>query len=904
MDWTAYVRTSLTRRHASPDDGVVEELAQHAKASYETARADGLSADDAERRVRALVDGWCDEAPRTRARRPPVIVEPVDTSSRPWTGVIADLRYGARRMRREPGFALMATLLVALGVGAATTLGNLAYSVLVKPLPWPGADRIVLLSEKREGATRGPAGILTNATYLAWREQPGTLDGLAAYSTSAATITVGGDAERVRVGDATASLFAVLGARPAVGNVFTIDDESATGDRVAVVSYTLWQRRFAGSRDAVGKTFDIDGDRYRVVAAMPAGFEFPNRATQVWVPMHVPPVLSANAGARTVSLFRGVGRLKLGATTEQASAEGTARGRAAPALGMVGTAVFGTQGPPRVSAAPYLESVTADIRPALLVLLAAVVLLLTAAVANIAGMQLTRATERRREVAIRTALGARPGRLARQLLTESLLIGLAGGVGGWLLSLGLHGILPRWLPPDFPRTDQILADWRLAAFSIGAAVVVSVLFGSVPAIVSRRLNVVETLVEDSLAPIGTGLRTRLGRLRAVAMTGQVAVATILLVGAALLGRSFLAMQHVDRGYEPRNLLTATLPMPDAMFSGQRRAAILDAILDRLKGEPGVVSVATASTLPLLPYDQPMGFSMPSDRGRNEMIPVQADLRSVSPDYFAALGTRVVEGRGFSAADTLSSQPVVIVNRTFVEKYLSGRAVGARLPIGLDAVRDPWREIVGVVDDVRQRGAADPTGPEVYLPYRQRVSGMDMPAPAVLVRTSGDPLGLVSALRSAVHDADHAVALDSVMTMDERVMTSLARPRLYAGLLATFAGFALLVAGVGLFGTLSHSVAQRTRELGVRAALGARPSAIIALVVRQGLATTAIGIAAGLLAALWLVRFVGTLLYGVTTHDPLSLVAVPALLVIVAALAAIAPARRAARINPLTAMRKT
>ena len=407
MDWTGYVRTNLSQRHASPDDGVVEELAQHASASYEAARADGLSVDEAERRVRALVDGWCGDAPPTRRRRPPALVEPAATSPRPWNGVIADLRYGARRLRREPGFAVMATLLVAVGIGAATTLGNLAYSVLIKPLPWPGADRIVLLTEQREGATRGPAGILTNATYLAWRDQPATLDGLAAYSTSAATITVGSDAERVRVGDATASLFDVLGARPAVGSVFTIDDESATGDHVAVLSYRLWQRRFDGSRDVVGKTFDIDGDRYRVVGAMPAGFEFPNRATQVWVPMHVPAVLGADA-SRSVSLFRAVGRLKPGTTVEQATAEGTARGRAAPALGMVGTAVFGTQGPPRVSAAPYLASLTADVRPALSVLLAAVVLLLTAAVANIAGMQLTRATARRREIAVRTGAWRTP----------------------------------------------------------------------------------------------------------------------------------------------------------------------------------------------------------------------------------------------------------------------------------------------------------------------------------------------------------------------------------------------------------------------------------------------------------------------------------------------------------------
>jgi putative ABC transport system permease protein len=824
-----------------------------------------------------------------------------------WIGFSQDSRYGARLLWRQPGFALLAILLIALGVGATTTLGSLTYAVLLKPLSWPDADRIVLLSEVREGAKRTPPNILTNATYLAWREAPTTLENLAGYSASNVTFTAGTEAERIRVAKTTASLFTVLRARPAEGQLFTAEDEANGRDKVIVLSFEIWQRRFGAAPDAIGRTVELDGERFRIVACMPRDFAFPNRAIKAWTPLRVPPVVGDDPAFRSISLFRSVGRLRDGVTPAQAAAEGTARGVAAPNLGMVGTAVFGTQGPPRVSATPYLESLTTDVRPALYILLAAVALLLAASVANVAGMQLTRATTRRREMAIRAALGARSGRLARQLLTENLVIGACGGLLGWLVALALHAALPKLLPVDFPRTDEILADWRMFAFAVVTALCASVVFGALPALVARKLRLVQTLVEDSLAPAGGGMRSHLGRLRTGIMAGQVAIATILLLGASLLGQSFLAQLQVDRGYNPHNLLTATLPLPGRLFSGLQRAALVDAIVDRLSRVPGVTAAGGASVMPLVQYDQPMSFQLAAGPGRPDPIAVTADFRSISPGYFAALGVPILEGRGFSDRDSLTSQQVAVVNRTFAKTYLGGRALGVKLPLSFIDGRPNGLEIVGVVDDMRQQGPTDPPRPEIFNTYHQLPEGMSIkgtaiPTPVIVARTSGDPGALAGTLRSIVREQNASVSLDSVMTMDERLLTSLARPRLYAVLLGAFAAFALLVAGAGLFGVLSYSIAQRTREIGVRAALGARPSDLIGLIVRQGVVVTLIGLAAGLGAATALVRYIGTMLYGVTTRDPLSYVLVTVTLVIMAALASAVPAWRAAKIDPLRAMR--
>lgn len=904
MDWTADIRQRLARHQAAPDEDVVLELAQHAAAAFEAARADGAGADEARDRVERLADTWCREAAGYRRRpRRGAAVEPPAPTSRGLTGVVQDARYGIRQLRRQPGFVSIALLVIALGIGATTTLFSVAYGVLRRPLPWPDADRIVRISEVREGGTRRIRLITTNATYLAWRDAPSTIDGIAAYSEDSATITGADDPERARVVRATASLFAVLRAQPLVGSVFLAADELPSDARAVVISFGLWQRRFGGRPDVVGQPLDIDGVRHEVRGVMPREFFFPTPESVAWVPFRVRPVLGAEPTTRSVSLFSAIARLRPGSTPEQAAAEGTARGGSAPDLGMAGIAIFGSQGKPTVSAVPYLDAVTADVKPALVVLLAAVILLLATAVANVAGMQLARSTSRRREIAIRAALGAGAGRLARQLLTENLLLGLAGGAAGLLLSYWIHSVLPSIVPADFPRLDDVALDWRVATFAFAASLLSTLAFGLFPALTTRRVNLVELLTEDSLAPVASGLRSRLGQTRALVMGSQVAVAAILLVGASLLTRSFIALMTVDRGYEPRHLLTAEIPLPSRFYTSQRRAAFLDALLERLGTTPGVTQAAAASVLPLMPLDMVMGFKMPVAPGQpDSTISVRASVRIVSPSFFDTMGLQILNGRAFTDADVQTSPPAALVNRTFARQYLSGQAIDAKLPITFDRGREDQQTVIGEVEDVQHGRATDTPQPQIYVSYRQLAVGMEVETPVVVMRTTVDPGALVSTLRHLVREQDRTIALQSVQTMEERLSSSLARPRLYATLLVSFAAFAVLVSGVGLFGVLSYNVTQRSREIGVRAALGARPIDIVLVVVRQSLAITIVGIAAGLAIALALVRHIGTLLYGVTTSDVVSFGIVPLAMVVVAIAACVAPARRAASVDPIKVLR--
>jgi putative ABC transport system permease protein len=904
-DWSEYIRARLRAIGETADDGVILEWAHHAAAALAAARAEGATGPEAEREVRRLIDEWGTRLAGRgdRPRRAPAIDPPATTASG-WTGLGHDLRYGVRLLGRQPGFAVLATLLIAIGVGTTTTLSSLTYAVVLKPLPWPGADRVVRLAEHREGQTHPIANAFTNLTYRAWLDHPQTIDALAAWGVDSATVGTGGEAHRAQVVSSTAGLFAVAAVPPAAGRYFTTAEEMVGADRVVVLSERLARELYLSPEAAVGQNVLVDGTSRRVLGVAGRSLAFPNGAVDAWIPLDVPPVVSANGQGRSLSLLSGAARLKPGVTAPQAAAEGTARAQLAPDPGLVADAVFGTRNKPTLGAQPYLDSITADVRPALYVIMVGVLLLFVGAIANVAGMQLARTTTRRREVAIRSALGAAPGRLARQLLTENLAIGLLGGLAGGVLSVGLHQVVPRLLPASVPRLDGFRADWRVLACALMAAVGASVIFGALPALIARRQNLVEALVEDSLAPAGIGRRTTIGRLRSAILVGQIAIATLLLTGASLFGRSFMALVHVDRGYEPHHLATVTFPMPDQQFTGLRRAQILDALVDRLTHTPGVTAAAAASVMPLLPFDQMMGFRLPPGPGRPQPTVARAEGRLVSPGYFAAMGMHILRGRGFSTSDSAASAMVVLVNQTFATRYLPGEPLGAVVPMTYVPNSHAGQTVIGVVDDVHQHAATDPPQPEIFFDYRQLTVGMLFTTPVVLARTTGDPGPLLPTIARFAQEVEPGLVADSAFTMDERLMASLAQPRLDALLFATFAAFALLVAASGLFGVLSYAVAQRARELGVRTALGARPADIARLVFAQGLGLTLAGIGAGLAAAVGLVTLVGTLLYGVTAHDRLTFALVPAVILAVAALASYGPARRAARVDPLIALRNT
>jgi putative ABC transport system permease protein len=904
MDWQARVRALLEAHGASPDEDVVLELAQHADAAYAAAQADGLSAADAERLVVDDVVRWSadDAVARRRPKRPPV-VDPPSAGSSSFAGLGLDVRYSARMLRRQPGFALVAIVTMALGIAAATTLFGVTYDVLMKPLPWPHADRLVKLTESREGGTRTlGGGFFTNAGYNAWLGPSATLDGLAGYANEADILSVGASTPvRVKVVTATASLFEILETPPAIGSFYTAADEAMGSRHVTLLSYSAWQRFFGGAPDAIGRVVDLDGVPYTVVGVMPRDFAFPDRETLLWTPLHVPPVVGDTPESRDLAIFAGLGRLKPGVTPAEASQEGTARARHAPGLGMAGVAVFGSNGPATVTATPLIEALSASVRPALLLLLAAVALLFVTAVASVAGMQLARSATRRRELAIRTAIGAGAARLGRQLLVENLLVAGAGGLAGLAVALWLHRLLPALLPAGFPRLEDLAFDWRVVGCAGALSMVAGLAFGLLPAWLARRINVVEALVEDSLAPVGGGLRTPVARTRTFIMAGQVAIATVLLVGAALLSRSFLALLHADLGYQPRNLVAAQVRMPEPLFTKVDRTRALDRLIARLQQVPGVTHAAATSILPLSHSYSLTAFSMPSMRSNGPTVSVHAAERDVSPDYFAAIGMRLIEGRGFSATDTPTSLPVVVVNRAFARTYLDGREpIGLDLPTGFAQDKPNW-QIVGVVDDVHQQGATDPPQPEIFACYCQFTNGMLMDVPSVVVRTANDPTAYVATIRTLIRDAAPSAAIDSVTTMDARLASSLAEPRLYALLVAGFGVFALLIAGVALFGVLSYGVAQRVREIGVRIALGAQPMSVVRLVVAQGVVVTAAGAATGLVAALVLARYLGSFLFGISTRDPASFAGVTLVLLAVGATACFFPARRAARVDPLKAL---
>jgi putative ABC transport system permease protein len=695
----------------------------------------------------------------------------------------------------------------------------------------------------------------------------------------------------------------VLRARPLRGRLFTDAEVPVAGlsgvdtPRPAVISHALWRDWFAGRDDALGRVIRLDDVPHTIVGVMAASFTFPDTETRAWTPMSIPQVLQPG-NTRSMMIFGGLVRLKPGVSRQQAAAEGTTRARHAPDPGLAPLAVFGSSAPADIAVTPLAQAMTADVRPALLLLLAAVILLLGTAVANVGGLQLARATTRRREIAVRTAIGATRGQLLRQLVTESAVVTAAGAAAGVVVALALARVLPLILPADFPRATDISVSPPVLAVAVLLSIVASVGASLMPATVTRGVDVTAILADESAASTG-GVRTRSGRLRALVMVAQVAVACLLLIGAALLGRSFVALMHADRGYDPSNLLTARLDLPQRA-DGPTHARIADAVIERMRAIPGVTLAAAGNALPFMSLGTALGTELPSPSNPAIKLQVHANIRMVSPCYISAMRLPLRQGRLLNDSDGATSAAAV-VSRSFAQQYLGDDPIGKHIPMAVDAGRQDW-EVVGVVGDMRQAAVTEPQTPEVFVSYRQSPNGWVRGSIFFVVRTSGDPSAQIAALRTAVREQDSTLALDSIMTMEDRVATSLAKPRLYAMLLIVFAVAAVAIAGVGLFGVLSYAVAQRAREIGVRTALGAQFADIVILVLRQAVAVTAGGIVAGMWAAYALTRYVSSFLYGVGRADLVSYAIVGVAITVVAATACVVPARRAARIDPLIALR--
>lgn len=832
-----------------------------------------------------------------------------DARSFPWIeDARIDLRVAIRMLLAAPGFAAVVVLTMALSIGATTTLFSLVYGVLLRPLPWPDADRIVRLQETRGGRAGRVPWTITNGTYRAWREQPSTVSEIGGGVTSRSmTITVGGEPDRAMVGAVTPSLLRLLRARPHLGRLFA-DSDARLPAEVVLLGFDFWQRRFGGRADIVGQAVRLEERSLTVIGVMPDDFVFPNRETVMWTPSGVTSVQGQD-GVIRLMIFSVMARLRPGVTSEQAAAEATARARTAPDPKQAALAMFGGGGEPVVTAAPARDVLTAEVRPALLLLLAAIGLLFVAATASVIVLQLSRVSRRTREMAVRAAIGAGSGRLLRQWFVESALLSVLGGLSGVLIAALLHRGLPALLPAGFPRVDDVRLDWRVMLFAAATTMGVSIACGVVPSLARRRKHhLAQTLAVDGTGATPATARTPAARARAAIMAGQVAVACVLLVGATLLLRSFTALLEADRGFDPRGVLTLRLPLSGTSTFAKRLDTI-ERIHARLRSLPDVSAVAFGNALPFVSPGLFRGMDMTVSRDPATKLQVQTIMRAVSHEYFPAMRLRVVEGRPLRLEDSAGSSPVVVVNRTFARRYLGDRPLGQRLRFQLGETRN-W-EVVGVVDDMRQGtlesepglsfgGVADPRQPEMFFAPSQ----WDSPIATLLfvMRTNGDPGLLASAARSIIRAEEPTLPVDSIMTMEDRVVESLAGPRTYAIFLTGFALSALAIAGVGLFGVLSYTTSLRTREIGLRTALGARQLNVIGLVVRQAVAITAFGLIVGVAAALALSQSLSTLLYGVSTRDGFSFVAVPLLLIAVAVVSCLAPAWRATRIDPITALR--
>jgi putative ABC transport system permease protein len=809
-------------------------------------------------------------------------------------GVRQDVRQALRAMAQHKGFTAAALVSLALGIGANAALFSVVYGVLLRPLPYPESGRLVRLWEEHPGATAAFHGrLLTNFTFDAWRPAPRTVEGLAAFSQGEYTETSGPQAVRVTGAAVSPELFALLGVPPAAGRFLLPDDAVPGAAPVVVLSDAFFRQRFGGDPAALGGTLTLDGKPATIVGVMPPGFYFPGRDARLWTPYAVAPAV-AQADRQSISLFGAVARLTPGSTPAQAAAEGTAAARSV-ARPPIAEAIFGKGGPVAVRVETLVDDMTAGVRPALLVLAVGVGFLLLICCANVANLLLSRGVSRRRELAVRAAMGAGGRRLARQLLTESLTLGALGGALGLGLGWALLRLLPALAPADFPRLDDVRLDGPTLAFAALAALGAGLLSGVLPALRAAGRGLFGALREGTGASAGA----RTMRLGTGLLVVEAALAVVLLVAAGLLGRSFSRLLAVDPGYDPGNVLLAQLDLGDE-GGAERMQALIEPLLDRLRSTSGVAAAGAGNMAPLARSTAIFQFELPEPGPGGEKVKARAVSYSVTPGYAEALSLRLRQGRLLAAGDRDSGTRALVVNEEFVRSYLAdGKpVVGRRWPALFGDDGEPT-EIVGVVGDVLKDGLDTQPQNEIYALWQDRAASSS--EAYVAVRTAGDPLAVAPALRALVGELEPTATVE-VATLASRVSASVAQPRFAAAALAAFALLALTLAAAGLYGVLSYSVTRRQREMGVRSALGAGPGDIVRLVLRQGLGVTAAGLVLGLAAAAATTRLLGSLLFGVTPLDAAAFAAAPLLLLAVALVACLVPARRAAAVDPTEALR--
>jgi putative ABC transport system permease protein len=794
-----------------------------------------------------------------------------------------DARFGFRMLWKRPGFTTVALVVLALGIGANTAIFSVVDAVLLRPLPYPGADRVVAFT-----GVNPPKGITSSnmsaPDFDDWRAQAQSFEALAMYAATSANVTGGDEPERVASAVVMPDFFRVLGVGAARGRPLVADDAQPGGGLVVVISHGLWVRRFGADPGVVGRRIELGGRSFEVVGVMPAGFDFPQRA-ELWTALR----LNTNEVPRDDREFSIVGRLKDGVTLEKAQAEmDTLTARLAQQYPVTNTG-WG------VRVERLRDNLVGRLRTTLFVLMAAVGLVLLIACSNVANLLLARAASRRREVAVRLALGAGRLRIVRQMLTESALLALVGGALGVGLSVWLTDLLVALAPAGTPRLDEVRADARVVLFAVGATLLTGLVFGLAPALQASRPDLGESLKEG-----GRGAVEARSRVRSLLVVAEVALSLVLLIGAGLLVKSFARLQKVNPGFDPSNVLTMKLSLPGARYREPRdKAEFYSKLVARVAALPGVESAAATLSLPLGGSNYSVGRAF--IREGRPLTPEESDNAAYSvatPDYFRAMRIPLLRGRAFNERDDADSPMVVVINETMARKVFPGEdPVGKRIRIWRDE-KFP-REIVGVVGEAKPEGMDAEPAFQMYVPVRQDGAWNSL---TLVVRAQGEPSSLAGAVRGEVRALDKDLPVYNVKTMGQVVSEATAYRRVTAVLMAGFAVVALLLAAVGLYGVVSYAVAQRTREFGIRVALGAQTRDILRLVLRQGGALVLAGVLAGVAAALVATRVLASLLYEVSTTDATVFVLVPALLAAVALAACLVPARRATKVDPTEALR--
>ncbi|MDX2044537.1 MAG: ABC transporter permease [Acidobacteriota bacterium] len=804
--------------------------------------------------------------------------------------LLQDLRYGARMLLKNPGFTLIAVLSLALGIGANTALFSVINAVLLRPLPFYEPDRLAMIWE--DASFIGfPQDTPAPGNFADWKAQTQTFADMAARGNRSFNLTGDGEPEKIQAYEVTANFFPLLGVKPALGRNFSAEEDQPGANKVAIISHSLWQSRYGGEANILNRKIILNDESYTVVGVMPANFQFGPDYIRLWTPIAFTSEDLANHGDHYLNV---VGRLKPGVTLAQANADIKA------VMKRIGEQFPDEAGRLGANVISLHEQVAGKMRRSLWLLLGAVGVVLLIACANIAGLLLSRAAARQREIAVRSALGAGRWRIVRQLLTESIVLAGAGGLLGVLLASWSFTLFKQLLPTGMTASAVLEMDVRVLGFALLVSLLSGVLFGLIPALQASRVNFTAAL-KQGIGQSGFGSGQR--RLRNAFVIGEIALALVLLVGAGLLIQTLSKLHGQYADLRAESLLTIRTALPENRYREQpKRVAFYDQVLARVQSLPGVASAGYSTTVPLEWAGGANGITIEGRQGGSN-ISWNANHRQISAAYLQTMGIALRGGRYFAEQDNADSLPVAIINETMARQYWPNEnAIGKRFKNGPADSRHPWLEIVGVVADVRQMGVDKPTKAEMYFPYRQIKSHAFYAPRDLVIRSTVEPTSLVAAVRDAVHAVDPNQPLSNIRTLGAVFAEHTQNRQMGMLLLTAFATLALTLAMLGIYGVLSYFVTQHTQEIGVRLALGADGKAISGMVLKRGMTLVGIGLAIGLAASFGLTRLLQSLLFEISAADPATYAVVAVLLLVISVLACALPARRAAKVDPMIALR--